>query len=115
MCLRPGQTGLSKSRPSLSKSIRKKDWPASLWKRYWPAVDIAWTDALAHLILQSCILQNKTPCSQEEFTQELHEIAETYFEDELLIEGEFLSEQRMLDDGLSETPHCINLLCIRLH
>ena len=42
-------------------------------------------------------------CLQEEFTQELHEIAETYFEDELIIEGEFMTEQAMLNDGLTES------------
>ena len=47
--------------------------------------------------------------SQEVFVQELHEIVETYFEEELVIEGEFVTEQTMLGWGYSE---CLGLLLI---
>ena len=39
---------------------------------------------------------------QEAFIQELEEIAETYFEDELVIEGEYVTEEQMHSWGYSE-------------
>ena len=39
---------------------------------------------------------------QEVFTQELHEIVETYFEEEIVIEGEYATEETMKQWGFSE-------------
>ena len=41
--------------------------------------------------------------------QELEEIEETYFESELVIEGEFASEATMVEWGFTELPSCHHL------